>query len=273
MSGQRAWPAPVGLGIEQPVQVHDEIAHLRIVDGLLRLGLPGGVGGRIVRIDADDSTLSRSLNSVASSLLSSPPNTRWSNCFCGVGADIASSSTLSTPGAQRYTGSLVCARMRSASAACRSRPAASSDAVDRIGPVVDQNPAVERGQHAAGFVHQKVGSRKVPVVAVAAGDGGVELACGHAGEPQRQRMNARHRHNAGAACSAIRSSMLLGPGDAGAVEAGAGTGPDRRRRCASRRRPRSPGTARRSPARRARRAPAGRRRPAPPTPTSPRGRR
>ena len=32
----------------------DEIAHLRIVDGLLRLRLPGGVGGRVVRIDADD---------------------------------------------------------------------------------------------------------------------------------------------------------------------------------------------------------------------------
>src|SRR3954447_25216702 len=40
--------------VEQTVEMDDEIAHLRIVDRALRLRPPGGVGGRIVRIEADD---------------------------------------------------------------------------------------------------------------------------------------------------------------------------------------------------------------------------
>ena len=36
------------------MQVHDEIPHLRVVDGLLRLGPPRRIGGGIVRIDADN---------------------------------------------------------------------------------------------------------------------------------------------------------------------------------------------------------------------------
>ena len=41
-------------GIEQPVQMHDEIAHVGIVDGRLRLRLPRRIGGRIVGKYADD---------------------------------------------------------------------------------------------------------------------------------------------------------------------------------------------------------------------------
>src|SRR5712692_8334102 len=44
----------VGVGVEQAVQMDDEIAHVRIVDRLLRLGLPGAVGRGIIGIDADD---------------------------------------------------------------------------------------------------------------------------------------------------------------------------------------------------------------------------
>src|SRR5713226_3960445 len=42
------------LRVEQPMQVDDEVAHMRVVDGALRLGLPGGVGRCVVRIDADE---------------------------------------------------------------------------------------------------------------------------------------------------------------------------------------------------------------------------
>src|SRR5215204_4706645 len=40
--------------VEQAVQMHDEIAHMRIIDGLLRLCFPGRVGRRIIRKNADD---------------------------------------------------------------------------------------------------------------------------------------------------------------------------------------------------------------------------
>ena len=40
--------------IEQPVHVNDEVAHLRVVDRRLRLGLPGRIGGGVVRKQADD---------------------------------------------------------------------------------------------------------------------------------------------------------------------------------------------------------------------------
>ena len=36
------------------MQVNDEIAHVGIVDSLLRLGLPGDIGAGIVRKNADD---------------------------------------------------------------------------------------------------------------------------------------------------------------------------------------------------------------------------
>ena len=42
------------IGVEQPVEMDDEIAHLRIVDRALGLGPPGRVRGGIVRIEADD---------------------------------------------------------------------------------------------------------------------------------------------------------------------------------------------------------------------------
>src|SRR3974390_1177459 len=43
-----------GIGIEQPVQMDDEIAHVSVVDRLLGLCLPGGVGGCVVGIDANN---------------------------------------------------------------------------------------------------------------------------------------------------------------------------------------------------------------------------
>src|SRR5581483_4931984 len=45
---------PRALGVVQAVQVDDEVAHMRVVDGLLRLGLPGDIGTGVIRVDADD---------------------------------------------------------------------------------------------------------------------------------------------------------------------------------------------------------------------------
>ena len=40
--------------VEQPVEVNHEIAHVRVVDGLLGFRLPSRMRRRIVGIDADD---------------------------------------------------------------------------------------------------------------------------------------------------------------------------------------------------------------------------
>lgn len=41
--------------------MHDEIAHLRIINGHLRLGLPGRIGGSVIGEDADHVDLRRVL--------------------------------------------------------------------------------------------------------------------------------------------------------------------------------------------------------------------
>ena len=40
--------------IEQPVEVNHEVAHVGVVHGLLRLRLPGSVGGCVIGIHPDD---------------------------------------------------------------------------------------------------------------------------------------------------------------------------------------------------------------------------
>src|SRR5262245_38824507 len=40
--------------IEQPVQVHDEIAHMGVIDRLLRLRFPSDISGGVVGINSDD---------------------------------------------------------------------------------------------------------------------------------------------------------------------------------------------------------------------------
>src|SRR5580692_5681138 len=40
--------------IEQPVEMDHEIAHVGVVDGLLRFRLPSGMGGRVIGEYADD---------------------------------------------------------------------------------------------------------------------------------------------------------------------------------------------------------------------------
>src|SRR5207253_409793 len=45
---------PIHLRIEQAVQMHDEVAHVGVVDRLLRFRLPGSISGGVVGINADD---------------------------------------------------------------------------------------------------------------------------------------------------------------------------------------------------------------------------
>ena len=40
--------------IEQPVEMDNEITHMRVIHGLLRLCLPCRIGGGVIRVHADD---------------------------------------------------------------------------------------------------------------------------------------------------------------------------------------------------------------------------
>ena len=64
-------------------------------------------------------------------------------------------------------------------------------AVHGLRTVVFQRPSREIGQRTAGFVHQKVGCCKVPVVAAARGESSVEGSLRHAREPQGERVDFR----------------------------------------------------------------------------------
>ena len=163
-------------------------------------------------------------------------------------------------------------RNRRARHDARARPRPAAPWTDRAGCRSAARPS--SGHRAAGFVHQKVGSRKVPVVAVAAGEGGIERAMGDARKPQRQRMNRGIGDDVAAVDRRAGPASRFGPADAGAVEAAARRSPAIGAPLSVAPLPATAqGTTRRSPARTAPRAPAGHPRPAPPTPTSPRGRR
>ena len=56
----------------------------------------------------------------------------------------------------------------------------------RVGSIVGEYPPLDVGQRTARFVHQKVGGRKVPVVARPPGESHIERALGDAREAQRQ---------------------------------------------------------------------------------------
>jgi hypothetical protein len=65
------------------------------------------------------------------------------------------------------------------------RPGGNQRTVRRVRAVIDKPPPRKLRHHAAGFVHQKVGRRKIPIVAAGRRKGGIERAMPDAGEPQR----------------------------------------------------------------------------------------
>ena len=96
----------------------------------------------------------------------------------------------------------------------------------RLRAVIGQNLPRQRGQRTAGFVHQKVGRRKVPVVAVAACKSDVERALRDACKAQRERADPWHRHNLRVnSVSQVRNRF--GPDALAPVKINAGNGRDR----------------------------------------------
>ena len=112
------------------MEVDDEIAHLGVVDGHLRLGLPGGVGGGVVRVETDDLDVVEILEGVVLEIDEFAADhemeqllrgTIWHGSLPGglPGKAVFDKSDRSAQGKGR---SRKCATML----ACRSRPAATS---------------------------------------------------------------------------------------------------------------------------------------------------
>src|SRR6266404_4079427 len=106
-SARRTWAGR--LRIEQPVQVNDEIAHFRVIDGLLRLGAPSDISGRVIRVDTDQLDLVEILEFSRVQLAQLATDHEMKQLLLGSLSHRQFPYTSSTPGARRYTGSLVCA--------------------------------------------------------------------------------------------------------------------------------------------------------------------
>ena len=63
--------------------------------------------------------------------------------------------------------------------------------VRHLPAIVEDRIPRERGHPTIRFLHDQIRRRKVPVAAVAAGEGGIETALRDPAQPQRQRTDAR----------------------------------------------------------------------------------
>ena len=93
-------------------------------------------------------------------------------------------------------------------------PGCDKRAMDRLRSIVNQRSPRERGQRAAGFVHQKISCGKVPIVTIAANDADVELALRNTGQTKSKRANSGHRNDAGIVVGQLLQKALWpdGPG-------------------------------------------------------------
>ncbi len=66
------------------------------------------------------------------------------------------------------------------------------NSVPQLRSIIEHRATSDMCQRSASFVHQKIGRRKVPVMAVGSGNRDVNSSLRDAGEPQRKRMDARH---------------------------------------------------------------------------------
>src|SRR4029078_12449941 len=187
-------PATRTHGLEQSVQVNDEIAHVRVVDGLLRFRLPCDVGARIVRVDADDIKLVEILELFASELgeLATKDEMQQLRFRCGRicrhGSIYGSISgkVWSTLCEFRFS-----VAPQSDQGVMAGLTGCDERTVNGLRTVVFQRPSREIGQRAAGFVHQKVSGCKVPIVTAPRGESSVEGSVRHAREPQSERVDFR----------------------------------------------------------------------------------
>src|SRR5688500_9078426 len=160
------------------------------------------------------SSWSRFRNSVLCRSVNSPPNTRWSNCP-GLGwSAMQVPSVASSPAAASGKLEVACEFEKRAV----TLPSGSDQGpVHRTWTIVNRPHSIEVGQQAAGFVHQKIGRGKVPVMTVATRDGDVHAAMGDVGDAQSECADARQLYDLRVqGRNAFENA--LGTGELGAIE-------------------------------------------------------
>src|ERR1700722_8688450 len=128
-------------------------------------------------------------------LFNSPPKTRWSNCF----AACWETSAMTLRSAQDSQSRRREAFIPKEFSKCRVPVPSGRDQcpVPWHRTIIGDAAAPDRCKHAARFVHQKIGSRKVPVVTVGTGDCDVAIALRNLRQTQRQRTHARNHGERG----------------------------------------------------------------------------
>jgi hypothetical protein len=71
------------------------------------------------------------------------------------------------------------------------------NSVPRVRAVIEHRATSDTRQRPAGFVHQKIGCRKVPVVAVGSGNCSIHSSLRDAGKAKRKGVNARQDDEVG----------------------------------------------------------------------------
>jgi len=165
----------------------NEVAHLGVVDRLLRLRLPGAVGAGVVRLDPDDVELTEILELDVVDLRELAAEDEMQKLLArGLSGhrSIPFGSFRRMPAVSREVRAPVAKEIEHR---CVTVATGSQDgAVDWIMQIIDQLLPCERGQRAAGFVHQKIGGRKVPVMGIDRRKSGIDAALRDARKPQRQ---------------------------------------------------------------------------------------
>ena len=167
----------VGRGVEQAVQVDDEIACLGIVDGRLGLRLPGCLGRGVVRKDADDIERREVLELGAVDRAELAPEDEVKQLLVAVRHGEVS------------CGMIVPRRLarRGRRAAACARPAASRGAGDAPGPADCRRWGSHRNaEAAAGLLHDDVSRRNIPVMGARLGEGDIGPAFREVGKAERE---------------------------------------------------------------------------------------
>src|SRR6516225_2542038 len=115
------------------MHVYDEITHLRVVNGLLRLRPPRGISSGIIRINSDDVELAQIFELGAAQIREFATENKMKQLPAGMLVRHLRPLDQEQSGAELYPNSTRHSRVSATSAACRATPAAISVPCDKSG--------------------------------------------------------------------------------------------------------------------------------------------